>query len=326
MNLLNKFFRAALLTVTIFSVTANAQTNKNEELIIFHAGSLTLPFKKIIDGFEKENPGVKVFKEIAGSRACARKITELNKECDIMASADYTVIDNLLIPDYADWNIKFASNEMAIVYTEHSRMAKEINKKNWYNILLNDAVSIGRSDPNSDPCGYRAVLTMKLTEVYYNQIGLAEKLIEKDKENIRPKETDLIALLETGELDFIFLYKSVAVQHGLKYLTLPIEVNLKGSELDEYYRQVSVEISGKKPGETITQYGRSMLYGFTIPNNSPNPELAVKFAEYLLDQDKGLKILEEAGQPSSVSFSESDSEKIPMELRKFIIENNGNDD
>ena len=43
-----------------------------------------------------------------------------------MASADYTVIDKLLIPDYTKWNIKFAVNEMAIVFSENSRYADEI--------------------------------------------------------------------------------------------------------------------------------------------------------------------------------------------------------
>ncbi len=74
------------------------------QLIIFHAGSLSLPFEKIIAGFKEENPGVEVVKEIAGSRECARKISELNKPCDVFASADYLVIDNLLITRFADWN------------------------------------------------------------------------------------------------------------------------------------------------------------------------------------------------------------------------------
>ncbi|MCK7522654.1 MAG: hypothetical protein MZV64_35710 [Ignavibacteriales bacterium] len=44
---------------------------------------------------------VKVLLEAAGSLVCARKVTELKKPCDIVASADYFVIDKLLIPEYA---------------------------------------------------------------------------------------------------------------------------------------------------------------------------------------------------------------------------------
>ena len=123
------------------------------ELIIFHAGSLAVPFKQICEQFNRHYPQVEMVTEAAGSRLCARKITDLNRPCDIMASADYTVIDTLLIPDYADWNIKFASNEMVIAFREDSRRATEINKNNWYDILLEKSVAFGRSDPNSDPCG-----------------------------------------------------------------------------------------------------------------------------------------------------------------------------
>ena len=89
---------------------------ENNKLIIFHAGSLSVPLKQMKDEFTKVNPDIEILLESAGSVKCARKITDLNKECDIMASADYTIIDEMLIPDYTGWNIKFASNEMAIVY------------------------------------------------------------------------------------------------------------------------------------------------------------------------------------------------------------------
>lgn len=41
----------------------------------------------------------------------ARMISELGKSADIMASADFTVIDKALIPAHADWNIRFATNQ-----------------------------------------------------------------------------------------------------------------------------------------------------------------------------------------------------------------------
>ncbi|HKL75614.1 MAG TPA: substrate-binding domain-containing protein, partial [Halanaerobiales bacterium] len=115
-----------ILATTLFLFSCNTD-KKNNELIIFHAGSLSVPFKQIKKQFEKENPDIDVFLESAGSVKCARKIADLNKPCDIMASADYKVIDNLLIPEFTDWNIRFAGNEMAIVYHDKSKYAEEIN-------------------------------------------------------------------------------------------------------------------------------------------------------------------------------------------------------
>jgi molybdate/tungstate transport system substrate-binding protein len=307
----------SLLLIPFIVLSAQSLNQTNKQLVIFHAGSLTVPFDHIIEGFKKENAGIEILREIAGSRECARKISELNKPCDIFASADYIVIDQLLIPKFAEWNLKFATNEMTIVYTSQSRSAKDINQNNWYKLLLNKDISFGRADPNADPCGYRTILTMKLSEIFYNQKGLAEKLIEKSKNNIRPKEVDLIALLEAGELDYIFIYRSIAIQHKLKYLTLPDNVNLKKAELENYYGQVSVELSGKKPGEIIKQAGGSMVYGVTIPNNSSNPELAKKFITFLMDNQKGLKVLREMGQPTIVPSTCDNYEKLPNEFKKY---------
>lgn len=311
-NLVNK----AVFWVLVLGMLVKISAQSNNQLIIFHAGSLTVPFEKIIDGFEKENPGVEVLKEIAGSRECARKISELKKPCDVFASADYLVIDQLLIPAYADWNMKFATNEMTITYSPKSRRAKEINKKNWYEILLDEKVNIGRADPNADPCGYRTVLSMKLADFYYKK-DLSQKILSKDNEYIRPKEVDLLALLEAGEVDYIFLYRSVAEQHGLNYIVLPDEINLKKAELEDHYKQVSVELSGKKPGEKITQAGASMVYGVTIPKSSPNSELAKKFVDYLMSKNKGLKVMQEMGQPVVVPSTCVNYDKLPKELKQF---------
>lgn len=316
MKPLNKFLSFFVIASLMAASLSYAQ---NKQLVIFHAGSLSVPFEKIIDGFKKENPGVDVVKEIAGSRECARKITELKKPCDIMASSDYLVIDQLLVPEYADWNLKFATNEMAIVYTEKSRRAKEINQKNWYDILLDKKVRIGRADPNADPCGYRTVLTMKLADKFYNQKDLSDKILNKDKEYMRPKEVDLLSLLEAGEVDYIFLYRSVAIQHKLKYLTLPDKINLKKAELEDLYKTVSVELNGKKPGEKITQPGGSMVYGVTIPKNSPNPELAKKFVTYLMEKNKGLKVMSDEGQPTVVPSECIKYDKLPKELKKYAV-------
>ncbi len=300
----------------------NGKISLKGNLIIFHAGSLSVPMKEITDAFKKENPDVSIQLEAAGSVECARKITELNKPCDVIASADYAVIDKLLIPNHAEWNIKFASNEMAIVYTGKSKRNNEINADNWYKIMLDKNVQIGRADPNADPCGYRAVLVAMLAEKYYKQHDLANGLIKKDENNIRPKETDLLALLETGNVDYIFLYRSVAVQHKLKYIVLPDEVNLKNPEFSEIYNTVSVEINGKKPGEKIIQKGEPMIYGITIPRNAPDKTVAIAFVKFLLSKDRGIAILEKLGQPSVIPSTSTTLGKIPDELKMFAKKTN----
>ena len=320
---MKKIIVSVSITFIFFMMTsfviATERSELSGKLLVFHAGSLAVPFKQIRDEFKKQHPNVDVELEAAGSRICARKISELHRRCDVMASADYSVIDKLLIPEFAEWNIKFAANEMAIVYTDKSRRANEITVDNWYDILLDKKVVIGRSEPNVDPCGYRAVLTIKLAELYSQKKGLAKALIAKDHRYIRPKETDLLALLEMGSIDYIFLYRSVARQHGLKFLRLPDQINLKSTEYEDIYAKSSVKISGKTPGTFINKIGAPMVYGLTIPKNAPNPVAALAFVDFLLDSNQGMKIIEKCGQPTVIPTKSERYNYIPERLKKYAL-------
>ena len=183
--------------------------------------------------------------------------------------------------------------------------------------MMDENVIIGRSDPNTDPCGYRAVFTIQLAEIFYNQSGLAQKLLGKDKNFMRPKEVDLLALVETHNVDYIFIYRSVAQQHRLKIILLPDEINLKNPDLRDFYIKTSVKISGKKPGSFIVKTGAPMVYGVTIPGNAPSPEAALKFVQFLLEREKGLEMLERNGQPSLVPSPTGTYDKLPEILKKY---------
>jgi len=315
--------RKTLIVLALIGATAlttHAAEALAGKLVVFHAGSLSVPFKQIGAEFNKLHPEVEILLEAAGSRDCARKISDLNRPCDVLASADYLVIDQLLIPNHATWNIKFAANEMAIVYHGKSRRSDELTADNWFEILQDPKVAFGRANPNADPCGYRTVLTLQLAEKHYGKPGLADALLKKDENFIRPKEVDLLALLESGTIDYIFLYRSVAVQHGLKYLVLPDAINLKKAELAAPYAQATIELTGRKPGEVITQKGEPMVYGITIPTNSPNPKAALAFVQFVLTQDQGMKIVEDMGQPSVVPSPCAQWDKLPVELQPFATQ------
>ncbi len=312
------FFTLAILLATVYSGFCQGKSKVSGNLMIFHAGSLSVPFKEMAAEFKKMYPEVDILMESAGSVASARKITDLNKPCDIIASADYAVIDKMLIPRFADWNIKFASNELCVVFTDKSRYWKEFTEKNWMNILLKSDVEFGRSDPNSDPCGYRTEMMLQLAEKHYKKPGLYTKITSEDQEYIRPKETDLLALLETQTVDYIFLYRSIAVQHHLKYLVLPDAINLKNPAFAAQYAMAKVAINGSKPGEKQTMTGEPMIYSFTIPRDAPNRQAAIAFAEFLLSKTKGQAIMARNGQPSVVPMTVANYEKVPAQLKQFV--------
>ncbi len=283
---------------------------KKTTLHVIHAGSLTLPVHEISNAFMLKHPEVRILTEAWGSKQGARRVIDIENPADVFLSADYMVIENMLIPDHASWYLPFATNEMAIVYTPRSKYADEINTENWMDILLRPDVKYGRSNPDQDPCGVRSVFTVKLAEKKYDHQGFAETILNKDTENIRPKETDLIALLEVNQLDYIFLYRSVAVQHGLEYLVLPDSLSMGNFALNEWYRQVQTNTLGTRPGETITEYGEAMVYGVTIPHKTQNLEWAKKFVSFVMDLQKGGAILLELGQGPVLDFDNPYEEEV----------------
>ena len=284
-------------------------------LTVFHAGSLAVPFREVSALFKQQHPGVVVQAEASGSRDSARKISDLKRPCDVFGSADDQVTETLLMPEYADFNIRFATNEMAIGYTDKSRVAGKITAENWPQVLSRENVLLGRADPERDPCGYRTLMTLQLAEKHYKLAGLAKKLEAKGGGRfVRPKETDLLALLESGELDCIFIYRSVCLQHGLKYVELPPEVSLGKPELADLYKTVSVRVTGKQPGEFITMAGAPMVYSVTIPKEAPNRPAAEAWVALLLSP-LGQQIMEKNGQPVFAPALTDQLDKLPASLQ-----------
>ena len=293
-----------------------------EPVIIFHAGSLTVPFEEMEKIFEEQHPDIDIQREAGGSTKLARMISASNKPADIMASADYKVIDKTLIPAKAEWNIRFATNQLVLCYTENSRLADQINADNWYKILQRKEVRWGHSDPNLDPCGYRSLMVLQLAEKFYRQPGLTDRLLaNRPKENVRPKAVELVSWLKSGKMDYAWEYLSVAVQKKLKYLKLDDHINLGNYQFDDYYKQAQVKVTGAKPGTWITRSGQSVTYGVTLIKDAPNKAGAVQFLEYMLSPEGGLKILQSMGQPPFVPCrvaTEAVRNSLPGDLAKLV--------
>jgi molybdate/tungstate transport system substrate-binding protein len=292
------------------------------KVIIFHAGSLSVPFKHLEKAVEAKYPKLDIQLEAAGSRKCARKITDKKRTCDIMASADYKVIDNLLIPKYAKWNVRFATNQLVICYTSKSAYAKEINADNWDDILLKKDVTWGHTDPNIDPCGYRALMVLQLAEKHLKKPGLMERLIaNRSGENVFSSASKMVSVLQDGKMDYCWEYLSVAIQNGLKYIVLPDEINLGNYKFDDNYKQAVVKVTGKTPGSFIELKGKSITYGVTMLKDAPNKEGAIAFLHCMLNPDGGLKVFEAMGQPPFVPGRVPTTEMkslLPPELKDFV--------
>ena len=342
----------AIVIIAIVAVAAIGgvwyyTTLETEETVlkVFCAGSLTLPFEDIEAQFEADNPNVDVQLEPAGSVSCVQKITESGELCDVLASADYSLIPSMMMTedsDYADWYIIFAVNRMTLAYSDNSKYADEINAENWYEIVRRSDVKWGFSDPNLDPCGYRSPMVIQLAESEYDDDTIFEDLIEANSDitvsedsgtylidanmtdlnpnterlMIREKSVELVTFVQEGGLDYAFEYSSVAKQHGLNYLELPVTIDLSSADYADLYKTVKIEKT------TTTSTGKPIVYGLTIPKNSPNPELAAEFIEYIINEF-GQTVFNDNGQPPVVPALVDDISMAPENLQTYLVEKSG---
>lgn len=329
---------AVFVVILLSCAVLGCVTSEKVTLKVLHAGSLSAPFKEVERLFEERFPNVDVQREAAGSTKTIRKVTELHKEADIVASADYSLVQDMMYPEYADWYIQFAKNSIVIAYTNDSRYAEEINQDNWYEIWRRPDVKFGFSNPNDDPCGYRSQMTIQLAELYYNDSSIYDDLIEKntnlrmtfengtyilrmpnseeinpsDKIMIRSMEMELIHGLDAHEIDYYFIYRSVAEQHNERFLELPPQIDLSSVEYADTYKKAQVVQSS---GNIVT--GKPIVYGITVPNNAEHRDLAIEFVKLVLSED-GQKIFDELGQPPIGPAVGSGN--VPQELMTLICQ------
>ena len=256
--------------------------DRDQTLAVYTAGSLARPMRAALDSFAART-GARYELESAGSLETARKLTELGKIPDIIALADEDVFPKLLVPEHATWYVRFAENRIILAYTDRSRYSAEIDSTNWRSVLLRPGLEIGRSNPDLDPAGYRTQMVFQLAERLYGDTGLAARLEQASPpRNMRPKEIELVALLESGDLDYAWFYESMARASGVRHLQLPAAIDLGSAEHRETYANAAVRVIGTSAADTVTMLGAPIRYAFSIPLKAPHAALAERFAEFLL--------------------------------------------
>ena len=294
---------------------ADSELYRESLVNIFHAGSLTTPIKDMIAAYTKLHPEVGFRTESSGSVAAAQKIATGGRIADVLMSADYKVIDDLLIPKFATWNARFARNDMVVGYTDQSKFASEVTADNWFDILQRPDVTYGHTDPSKDPAGYRAVMLWQLAEKFYNKPGLFDQL------NNAPAAKNVISSdpygdLKAGKVDYIFSYRSTIMQNGFKFVELPADVNLSDPAKADLYATAKVEITGAD-GQKSTIAGLPIVYGLTVPNNARHPNEATAFVKFVLGPD-GQAIMQKYGQPPIAPAMVADPKAVPADLQTLV--------
>lgn len=343
---------ATLLAAAALVVALAGCGDETREVRVMYAGSLIVPFEKLAAAFERNHPGVDVVTESHGSIQVLRHVTELGDREDLAVSADEQLIPSLMYarddPDtgepYASWYCTFATNRMVLAVSPRSPLVGKITSANWSRWVTDTDVRFGLADPRFDAAGYRALMVLQLAEREYGDPYLFEDAlmgrfttpITVERENgvdvievpeivetrsganvvVRGASIQLVALLESGDLDCAFEYESVARQHGLDYVRLPAAVDLGEESRADGYARVQVKLDARRFASVRPVFGGDLIrYAFTIPADAPDPELAEEFAAFLLGPE-GRRILAAEYQPLLTPAELDHPAAAPKEVRR----------
>ncbi len=262
-------------------------------LTVFGAGTLDTPFTAELQAFKKQNPGVTVHSQFGGSGDMTRDIVQLGQPADVLGVADYSLIPKLMSDQakpHATWYVGFVSNQITFAYTSHSKGASQLTPSNWYQVLAQPGVKIGRSKPAADPSGYQILQMLQLAQGYYHDPTLAASVLKNSPDSSEAEtETSLLAALQSGQIDYLAIYKSSALEDHLQYLSLPAQINLSDASMAASYQTVSVNA-----GSLGTLTAKPIIYALTIPSNAPDAALAQKFISFVLSR-KGQAVMASNG-------------------------------
>jgi len=279
--------RLTLLSLALLLAGCGGQPREEPKspITVFAAASLARPLKTLADSFQRR-AGIVTLSELGGSLDQSRKMTELGRIPDVLMLVDDDVVA-ALVPTYLDWYVRFATTRVVVAYGPKSRFAGSITSDNWWRVLSRPGVRIGRADPGTAPAGRHALALLGRTASYYVRPGLTDTLLARSQlRYLRPNATELAALLEAGEVDYILEYESVARQYEFKFVILPDDL---------------------APG---------ILYGLSVPRQAAHIAEAVQFAAFVLSSD-GYRILRDA-QVSVLTVPVAIGSNVPTEITELV--------
>lgn len=331
--------------------STSVSTSSRVPLVVFAAGSLIAPFDALEAAFEAQVPGIDVRAEYHGSIQVIRHATELHEPIDVVVTADASLIPLLMTgavdPEtgqpYAGWYLRFASNRLTLAYQRDSKYAAELTADNWPAVLARPDVKVGIADPRFDAAGYRAFMAVALAQerdrdyTYFNSlfkdqftqpvtlflddaldtVTVPEVLETRSGAHVvlRGASIQLVALLESGDLDYAFEYESVIRQHGLAMLRLPDEENLGSAKHEADYGRVQVNLDFQRFATVKPKFrGERISYGITIPASASHPAEAAQFIAYLLGPE-GRAIMEAHYHPMFETPLAEGYERMPAALQ-----------
>lgn len=200
--------------------------------------------------------------------------------------------------EFPGWAVAFAADQMGIAYssaTASSTSGKTViaayntavstnTTAAWYyffNNLTSGSVKVGISNPNADPAGFRAWIVLELAGIAYdggvaNEQYFVNRMLTNQGNITGASAAALVPALLTGQIQFLFIYKSDIASEGLNLVQLTNGVNLGLPSYNTFYGQATYTTTAG------VQKGSAIVLWLTVPKDSTDPTDSVNFVIYTI--------------------------------------------
>jgi molybdate/tungstate transport system substrate-binding protein len=252
-----------------------------------------------------------------GSGAIANEIKSHIATPDVVEFADPAINAQLMGStngNYVSWYINFARTRLVIAFNPKSKYALLFNKVNhhkiaWFQPFMQRGLRLGRTDPQIDPKGYRAIWTFNLAQKLFHLKNFERSVLGSvDNANQVFPEQVLLSRLQTGELDAGVFYLSEVQSTHIPYISLPQKIDLGEPKYAKIY---ATQHFTNNQHKTFT--GAPILYTITIPTTVKNLPAAKAFVKFILSKP-AQRISEKYGLLPTRHLVGGDRRKVPPGL------------
>ncbi len=311
------------------STSSSSIVSTSPPLILYSADAYVVETAALASGFTSHTGIQTLPPKGGGSLTLAREIAQGNPVSVFLSVSKSAVSSTYLNSTAPGWAIAFAGDQMSIAYsnaTKHDLAAEKVitafqsaSETNttgawsaFYSNLTSGSVKVGMSDPNADPAGFRGWLVLEAAGFAYaegNQSHFTTRMLQNKGNVTGASAADLVAPLQAGQIQFLFIYRSAAVAQNLNYLHLPSSVNLGNPSIEKYYSQFTYKTAGG------LETAAPIVLFATVPKDATNPFGSLEFTSYIVQHSSVLSSYGLTPFSPAVLYNSTD---VPQTIQNLI--------
>jgi len=288
-------------TIMPSTTMMSSTVSSSSPLILYSADSFVIEAAALESTFTSSTGIMMAPPKSGGSLLLASEIAQGNPVSVFISLSHGAVTAAHLGNESSGWAIAFASDQMTLAYSNatlqnsaanatvtacNSALAADTNSS-WntcFTMLTSGSVKVGSGNPNADPSGYRGWIVLEAAgQAFANNSSFYEdRLISNNGNVTAASAADLIAPLQTGQIQFLWIYKSSAIAHKLNYLQLPGRVNLGSSKYSSFYSKFSYQLA------TGVETGGVIRLWITVPADSTDTADSLQFVAFVVKNSSTL--------------------------------------